>query len=80
MVYCTRAYGVKNSGRQIKNSPISTESQFAKFNAHQIFPLYGKHSNKSNIHKDSHAYTYVYTNNWYSPWQLRVHFSICCTR
>ena len=26
---------------KLKNSPIPTESQFAKFNAHQIFPLYG---------------------------------------
>ena len=39
--YCTRAYGTKNSDRQIKISPIPTESQFAKFNAHQTFPLYG---------------------------------------
>ena len=35
------AYSTKNSDRQIKNSPIPTESQFAKFNARQIFPLYG---------------------------------------
>ena len=41
MDYCMRAYGAKNSDRQIeKNSPIPTESQFAKFNARQIFPLY----------------------------------------
>ena len=41
MDYCMRVYGAKNSDRQIKNSLIPTESQFAKFNAHQIFPLYG---------------------------------------
>ena len=35
-----RTYGAKNSDSQIKNSPVPTESQFAKFNAHQIFPLY----------------------------------------
>ena len=34
MDYCMRVYGTKNSDRQIKNS---TECQFAKFNAHQIF-------------------------------------------
>ena len=39
MDYCMRAYGTKNSYRQIKNSPIPTQSQFAKFNAYQIFPL-----------------------------------------
>ena len=42
MDYCMRAYGAKNSDRQIKNLPIPAESQFAKFNAHQIFPLYGR--------------------------------------
>ena len=36
MDYCMRVYGAKNSDRQIKNSLIPTESQFAKFNAHQI--------------------------------------------
>ena len=36
-----RAYGAMNSDRQIKNSPIPTESQFTQFNARQIFPLYG---------------------------------------
>ena len=36
MVYCVCAYGVKNSDYQVKNSPISTESQFAKFNARQF--------------------------------------------
>ena len=41
MDYCMGAYGAKNSDRQIKNSPIPTESQFAKFNVRQIFPLYG---------------------------------------
>ena len=41
MDYCMRAYCAKNSYRQIKNLPIPTESQFAKFNARQIFPLYG---------------------------------------
>ena len=41
MDYCMGAFGAKNSDRQIKSSPIPTESQFAKFNAHQIFPLYG---------------------------------------
>ena len=42
MDYCMRAYGAKKSDRQIeKNSPIPTESQFAKFNARQIFPQYG---------------------------------------
>ena len=41
MDYCMHAYGAKNSDRQIKNSPIPTENQFAKFNARQIFPLYG---------------------------------------
>ena len=41
MDYCMRAYGTKNSDHQIKNSPIPTKSQFAKFNARQIFPLYG---------------------------------------
>ena len=41
MDYCMRAYGAKNSDCQIKNLPIPTENQFAKFNAHQIFPLYG---------------------------------------
>ena len=40
MDYCMRAYGVKNSDRQIKSSPIPTESQFTKLNARQIFPLY----------------------------------------
>ena len=35
------AYGAKNSDRQIKSLQIPTESQFAKFNARQIFPLYG---------------------------------------
>ena len=34
--YCVRAYGAKNSDHHIKNSPIPTESQFAKFNARQI--------------------------------------------
>ena len=41
MDYCMRAYGANNSDRQIKNLPILTESQFTKFNARQIFPLYG---------------------------------------
>ena len=41
MDYCMCVYGSKNSDRQIKNSPIPTESQFTKFNAPQIFPLYG---------------------------------------
>ena len=34
---CMCAYGAKISDRQIKNSPIPTESQFTKFNARQIF-------------------------------------------
>ena len=38
---CMRAYGAKNSDCQIKNLPIPTENQFAKFNAHQIVPRYG---------------------------------------
>ena len=41
MDYCMCAYGAKNLDCQIKNSPILTESQFVKFNAHQIFSLYG---------------------------------------
>ena len=41
MDYCMCVYGAKNSDRQIKNSPIPTESQFTKFNARQIFLLYG---------------------------------------
>ena len=40
MDYCMRVYGTKNSDGQIKNSPIPTESQFAQFNACQIFLLY----------------------------------------
>ena len=35
-----RAYGTKNSDSQIKNLPIRTDSQFAKFNACQNFQLY----------------------------------------
>ena len=41
MDYCVHAYGTKNSDHQIKNLSIPTDSQFAKFNARQIFPLYG---------------------------------------
>ena len=42
MIYCMHVYGAKNSDCQIKKkSPIPTESQFAKFNAHQIFRLHG---------------------------------------
>ena len=41
IIACVHAYDTKNSDRQIKNSPIPTENQFAKFNARQIFPLYG---------------------------------------
>ena len=40
MDYRILVYGAKNSDSQIKNSPTPTESQFAKFNAHQFFPLY----------------------------------------
>ena len=36
-----RTYGAKNPDRQIKISPIPSKSQFASFNARQIFPLYG---------------------------------------
>ena len=36
MDYCMRVYGAKN----FANTYIYTESQFAKFNARQIFPLY----------------------------------------
>ena len=38
MDYCMHAYGAKNSDHQIKNSPMPTESEFAKFNACQNFP------------------------------------------
>ena len=41
MDYSMHAYGAKNSDHQIKYSPITTESQLAKFNARQIFPQYG---------------------------------------
>ena len=41
MDYYMHAYGAKNSDHQIKNLPILTKSQYTKFNAHQIFPLYG---------------------------------------
>ena len=51
MDYCMCAYGTKNSDCQIKNLPVPTESQFAKFNARQIFPLYGMQSNLC-IHVD----------------------------
>ena len=40
MDYCMHAYDAKNSDHQIKNSPIPTESEFAKFNACQTFLLY----------------------------------------
>ena len=46
MDYCMCAYGAKNSDCQIKNSPILTESQFVKFNACQIFSLYGIYFSK----------------------------------
>ena len=41
LFHCMRAYAAKNSDHQIKNLLISTESQFAKINARQIFKLYG---------------------------------------
>ena len=41
MDYCMRAYGVKNSDRQIKSSPIPTESQFAKFSRYTVCICHG---------------------------------------
>ena len=36
MDYCMCVYGAKNSDRQIKNSPIPTESQFTKYSCYTV--------------------------------------------
>ena len=59
MDYCMCAYGAKNLDCQIKNSPILTESQFVKFNARQIFSLYGTYFSKGVFGRNMHINSYI---------------------